>query len=267
MAKSDHSRLPVLFVSHGSPMVALEADDYTRALETWPTAIPRPAAIVVVSAHWQAPRPVRVGTSATPETIHDFYGFPPELYALRYAPPGEPALAAAIVEQLCEAGIPAEPDPRRGLDHGAWVPLRFLYPDADVPVVAVSLAAPARPRELVALGRALSPLRAKGVLIFGSGGVVHNLARLDRRGEDAPVARWAQAFDDWVRSRLESGDVDAIAAYDRLAPEASLAVPTSEHFDPLLVAIGAAGGEGPIDDIYAGFRYGSLSMRSFALSG
>ena len=267
MPKRGPTRLPVLFVSHGSPMVALEADDYTRALQTWPTAIPRPAAIVVVSAHWQAPRPVRVGTSAAPATIHDFYGFPPELYVLRYAPPGAPVLAATIVEQLREAGIPAEPDSRRGLDHGAWVPLRFLYPDADVPVVAISLAAPARPQELLALGRALAPLRTEGVLIFGSGGVVHNLGRLDRRGEHAPLAPWAQAFDDWVRSRLEAKDVDAVAAYERLSPEASLAVPTSEHFDPLLVALGAAAGDGRVDDIYAGFRYGTLSMRSFALSG
>jgi len=267
VTKPDHTRLPVLFVSHGSPMVALEVDDYTQALETWPATIPKPTAIVVVSAHWQAPRPVRVGTSPAPGTIHDFYGFPAALYALRYAPPGEPALAASIVEQLCQAGIPAEPDPRRGLDHGAWVPLRFLYPGADVPVVAVSLAATARPQELLALGQVLSPLRAKGVLIFGSGGVVHNLGRLDRRGEDAPVAGWARAFDDWVRGRLESGDVDAIAGYERIAPEASLAVPTSEHFDPLLVALGAASGDGRIEDIYAGFRYGTLSMRSFALSG
>jgi 4,5-DOPA dioxygenase extradiol len=248
-------------------MVALEADEYTRALRSWSTRIPRPAAIVVVSAHWQAPRPIRVGTSAAPATIHDFYGFPSELYALRYAPPGAPALAATIVERLREAGTAAEADSERGLDHGAWVPLRFLYPDADVPVVAVSLAAPARPRELLALGRALAPLRAAGVLVFGSGGVVHNLGRLDRRGELAPVAPWAQAFDDWVRNRLDGGDVDAIAAYERLAPEASLAVPTSEHFDPLLVALGAAVGDGRVDDIYAGFRYGSLSMRSFALSG
>jgi 4,5-DOPA dioxygenase extradiol len=261
------ARLPVLFVSHGSPMVAVEADDYTQALRTWPAKIPRPEAIVVVSAHWQAPRPVRVATSPAPVTIHDFYGFPPELYALQYAATGAPALAAAIVERFRDAGIPAEPDPGRGLDHGAWVPLRFLYPGADIPVVAVSLAAPARPRDLLTLGRALAPLRAAGVLIFGSGGVVHNLGRLDRRGERAPVTGWAQAFDDWTRSRLEANDVDAIASYERLAPDARLAVPTSEHFDPLLVALGAADGDGRVDDIYAGFRYGSLSMRSFTLSG
>jgi 4,5-DOPA dioxygenase extradiol len=127
------SRLPVLFVSHGSPMVALEADDYTRALQAWPTTIPRPTAIVVVSAHWQAPRPVRVATSPAPVTIHDFYGFPPELYALQYAATGAPGLAAAIIERLRDAGIPAEPDPGRGLDHGAWVPLRFLYPGIRAP--------------------------------------------------------------------------------------------------------------------------------------
>jgi len=266
MSAAPFPRLPVLFVSHGSPMVALEEDDYTRALRAWPGGIPRPAAIVVVSAHWQAPRPVRVATTPAPETIHDFYGFPPELYALRYGPPGAPGLATEIVERLCAAGVPAGADPGRGLDHGAWVPLRFLYPDADVPVVGVSLAAPARPRDLVALGQALAPLRASGVLIFGSGGIVHNLGRLDRRGDAAPVAGWAQAFDDWVRERLDGGDVDALVAYERLAPHASLAVPTSEHFDPLLVALGAAAGDTRVEDVYAGFRYGSLSMRSLALS-
>jgi len=266
MSTLDPTRLPVLFVSHGSPMVALEEDDYTRALGSWANGVSRPAAIVVVSAHWQAPRPVRVATSPAPATIHDFYGFPPELYALRYTPPGAPGLASMIIERLRETGIEAEADPGRGLDHGVWIPLRFLYPRAEVPVVAVSLSAPARPRELLALGRALAPLRAAGILVFGSGGVVHNLGRLDRRGGSAPVAGWAQAFDEWVRDRLEAGDVDAIAAYERLAPQVSLAVPTSEHFDPLLVALGAAAGDGRVQDVYAGFRYGSLSMRSFAVS-
>ena len=267
MSAPDAERVPVLFVSHGSPMVALEEDDYTRALGACARRIPRPGAIVVVSAHWQAPRPVRVATSPAPPTIHDFYGFPPELYALRYAPPGAPGLASAIIERLRQAGIEAEADPRRGLDHGAWVPLRFLYPGADVPVVAVSLPAPASPRDLLALGRALAPLRSAGILVLGSGGIVHNLGRLDRRGEFAPVTAWARAFDDWVRDRLDAGDVDAIAAYERLAPHVSLAVPTSEHFDPLLVTLGAAAGDGRVRDVYAGFRYGSLSMRSFTLSG
>ena len=266
MSASRPAKLPVLFVSHGSPMVALEEDGYTEALRRWSTDVPRPAAIVVVSAHWQAPRPVRVATGRAPATIHDFYGFPPELYALRYAAPGAPELAAAIVERLQDAGIAAEPDPGRGLDHGAWVPLRFLYPHADVPVVAVSLAAPARPRELLALGTALAPLREQGILLFGSGGVVHNLGRLDRRGGSAPVAGWAQAFDDWVRDRLGAGDVEALVAYERTAPHASLAVPTSEHFDPLLVAVGAAAGDHRVGDVYEGFRYGSLSMRSLTLS-
>jgi 4,5-DOPA dioxygenase extradiol len=247
-------------------MVALEEDSYTEALRRWATDVPRPTAIVVVSAHWQAPRPVRVGTSRALATIHDFYGFPPELYALRYAASGAPELASAIVVRLREAGIAAEADPERGLDHGAWVPLRFLYPRADVPVVAVSLAAPARPRELLALGEALAPLRRQGILLLGSGGVVHNLGRLDRRSGAVPVAEWAHAFDDWVRDRLGAGDVDALAAYERAAPHASLAVPTSEHFDPLLVVVGAAAGDRRVGDVYEGFRYGSLSMRSFALS-
>jgi 4,5-DOPA dioxygenase extradiol len=133
-------------------------------------------------------------------------------------------------------------------------------------VVAVSLAAPARPRELLALGQALAPLREQRILVFGSGGVVHNLGQLDRRGGPVPVARWAQAFDDWVRDRLGAVDVDALVAYERVAPHASLAVPTSEHFDPLLVVLGAAAGDRRVSDVYEGFRFGSLSMRSFTLS-
>lgn len=179
---------------------------------------------------------------------------------------GRAGLASEIVVQLREASIEAEADPGRGLDHGAWVPLRFRYPAAELPVVAVSLSAPARPRALLALGQALVPLRSAGILVLGSGGIVHNLGRLDRRGKTAPVAGWARTFDDWVRDRLEVGDADGLVSYKRHAPQASLAVPTSEHFDPLLVAVGAAAGDGRVQDVYAGFRYGSLSMRSFTLS-
>jgi len=248
-------------------MAALDDDDYTRALTEWAVRLPRPRAVVVVSAHWESPAPVRVTAGQAPDTIHDFFGFPDALYALRYPAPGAPELAAAIVERLGAARIAAVPDRARGLDHGAWVPLRFLYPSADVPVVAVSLPSPASPEALIALGRALEPLRDHGALVIGSGGIVHNLRRIDPRPTGAPVPGWARAFDAWVRERLEAGDRPGLAAYRREAPDALLAVPTTEHFDPLLVALGAAGEDRGVEHVYEGFRHGSLSLRTVALHG
>jgi 4,5-DOPA dioxygenase extradiol len=247
-------------------MAALDDDDHARALASWAAAQPRPRAVLVVSAHWEAPLPVRVTATPAPATIHDFYGFPPALYELRYPAPGAPDLAAALVRQLDAAGIAAVADPVRGLDHGAWVPLRFLYRAADVPVVAVALPRPATPRSLFDLGAALAGVREEGVLVVGSGGVVHNLAQLDPRPVGAPVAPWARAFDRWVRERLGDGDLEALLDYAARAPQAARAVPTTEHLDPLFVALGAARGDGRVVDVYEGFRHGTLSLRTFALS-
>lgn len=265
MAEAAPARPAVLFVSHGSPMAALDDDDYTRALGAWAVAQPRPRAVVVVSAHWETPGAVRVTASPAPGTIHDFSGFPAALYTLRYPAPGAPELAAALVQRLGTAGIAAALDPARGLDHGVWVPLRLLYPRADRPVVAVSLPRPATPETLRALGAALEPLRAEGILVLGSGGVVHNLGELDPRPVGAAVPPWAREFDRWVGERLAEGDVEALMGYARRAPHAARAVPTTEHFDPLLVALGAAGTDRRVVHVYEGFRHGSLSLRSFAL--
>jgi 4,5-DOPA dioxygenase extradiol len=255
---------PVLFVSHGSPMVALEHDDYGEALAAFGAAAPSPRAVVCVSAHWEAPAPVRVAAAPRPATIHDFGGFPEALYRLAYPAPGDPTLAADVVARLREAGIPAVEDPRRGFDHGVWVPLRRVYPDAGVPVVPVSLVAGAPPADLLQVGRALAPLRDQGVLVMGSGGVVHNLGRLDRHAGREPVTGWARVFDDWVRERLAPLDLEALAAYRRQAPHADLAVPTTEHFDPQFVALGAPRPGDRLADVYTGFRHGSLSMRTVA---
>ncbi len=257
-------RLPALFLAHGSPMVALAADAYTQALERAADAIPRPRAVLAVSAHWEAPLPLRVTAAARPPLLYDFAGFPAELHRLEYPAPGDPALAAEVVARLAAAGFPAVPDPRRGFDHGVWVPLRRLYPRAEVPVVALSLPAGAAPARLLALGRALAPLRDAGVLVLGSGGIVHNLRRLVWEDRDAPVEPWARAFDDWVRARLEARDLAGLAAYRATAPHAALAVPTTEHFDPLLVVAGSAGDEERVVDLYAGFHHGTLSMRCLA---
>jgi 4,5-DOPA dioxygenase extradiol len=222
--------------------------------------------MVVVSAHAEARGPVRVNAGSEPALIYDFYGFPAPLYELRYPAPGAPDLAREVAGAFDGEGLEPVVDAQRGWDHGVWVPLRLLYPAADVPVVEVSLPVPRTPQRLLTMGRALAPLRKKGVLLLGSGGIVHNLHRL--RGDDAggPPEPWAAAFGAWVDERIEAGDHAALLAYASQAPHAELAVPTSEHFDPLFFVLGARDGRDRVESVYAGYRYGSLSLRSFALA-
>jgi 4,5-DOPA dioxygenase extradiol len=237
--------LPALFVSHGSPMIALDGDGaFARALGAFGSKH-RPRAAVVISAHWQT-RDVRV--TASPKLIYDFGGFPDELYRIAYPCQGEEALAAEIARELG-----ARPE-ERGLDHGAWVPLRFLWPEADVPVVQVSL--PRAPHdELRAIGERLA--RFEGVLLLGSGGIVHNLRLLHWDDRGAPVDPWAREFDEWAWRNLGPG-------FDHAkGPNAERAVPTTEHMDPVYCVLGAASGEKEL--VFEGFEYGNLSMRSFSM--
>jgi 4,5-DOPA dioxygenase extradiol len=257
---------PALFVSHGAPSAALDDDDYTRALGGWARRRPPPLAVVVVSAHAEAPGPVRVNAAAEPALVYDFYGFPAPLYRLRYPAPGSPDLAREVVATLAAAGLDAVLDVQRGWDHGVWVPLRLLYPAADVPVVALSLPVPRAPEGLVAMGLALAPLRSRGVLLLGSGGIVHNLSRLRMDANAAPTEPWAEAFGSWVEDRLAECDVEGLLAYRSRAPHPDLAVPTTEHFDPLFFVAGAREARDRVESVYEGFRYGSLSLRSFALA-
>lgn len=259
-------RLPAVFVSHGSPMVALESEGWGNSLRQFGASLPRPAAVVAVSAHYEAPLPLRITASRAPETIHDFSGFPPELGRIQYVARGDPELAARIRNLLGRAGISATLDSRRGLDHGAWVPLRFLFPRADVPVVEVSLPMPRRPEDVLKIGAALAPLRGDGVLLLGSGGIVHNLRRIEPADDPGRVATWARAFDEWIAARLEAMDVAAILRYREDAPSADSAAPTSDHFDPLFVVLGSAAPGERARTLHEGFRYGSLSMRSFTVS-
>ena len=257
---------PALFVSHGAPSAALDDDAYTRALGGWARGRPRPRAVVVVSAHAEAFGPVRVNAASEPALIYDFYGFPAPLYDLRYPAPGAPDLAREIAGTLLEAGLEPVVDAQRGWDHGVWVPLRLLYPAADVPVVALSLPVPRRPEALLAMGRLLAPLRERGVLLLGSGGIVHNLHRLRMDDGAVPTEPWAAAFGAWVDERLDDRDVEGLVAYAARAPHADLAAPTSEHFDPLFFVVGARDERDRVESVYQGFRYGSLSLRSFALA-
>jgi 4,5-DOPA dioxygenase extradiol len=255
---------PALFVSHGSPMFAIDSGEYGEALRRFGERIPRPAAIVIVSAHWEAPWPIRVNAAARPPLIYDFGGFPKALYELTYPARGSPPLAGEVVRLLSDAELPAEPDPTRGWDHGVWIPLRLLYPKASVPVVEVSLPVPREPQTVLQMGAALAPLGRRGILLVGSGGIVHNLglARLDRT--EGPVDDWAQRFDEWVRERVDRRDVDEIVRYRERAPHARLAVPASEHFDPLLFALGAGEESDATEQLSSGFRYSNLSLASFA---
>jgi len=269
----DHGRggrvavaFPALFVSHGAPTAALEDDAYTRALGAWARGRPRPHAVVVVSAHAEALGPVRVNASAEPSLVYDFFGFPPALYSLRYPAPGAPDLAREVAGAFAEVGLEPVLDAQRGWDHGVWVPLRLLYPAADVPVVAVSLPVPRTPDLLLSMGRALAPLREKGVLLFGSGGIVHNLHRLVWDVKAGTPEPWAVAFGAWVDEGLAAFDVERLKAYASRAPQAELAVPTSEHFDPVFFVLGSRDGKDRIESVYDGFRYGTLSLRSFALA-
>jgi len=224
----------------------------------------RPRAIVVFSAHWDTGTEIRIGSAARHPLIYDFGGFPKALYELEYAAPGDAALAARIEAMIREAGFAPTLDEARGLDHGVWVPLRLMYPEADTPTVEVSLPTSMEPEALYRIGGALAPLRREGVLILGSGGIVHNLALLDWRHRDRPPEPWAEAFDAWFQSRLEARATGELFRYAD-APHAALAVPTNEHFVPVFAALGAAQVSFRVEPIFEGFQYGTLSMRSFAL--
>jgi 4,5-DOPA dioxygenase extradiol len=256
---------PALFVSHGAPSVVLEDDGYTRALASYGKRFPRPDAIVVISAHWEARGPVHVNAVAHPGVIYDFAGFPRELYALDYLAPGAPALANDALRHLASARIEAVAEMARDWDHGLWVPLRMLFPEATIPVVEVSMPVARTPELLFHIGEALRPLRSRGVLLIGSGGIVHNLRLLHWGDKEAAVDPWAADFDEWVAERIERRAVEDLLAYRLRAPRADLAAPTTEHLDPLFFILGAATEEDRALSVFAGFHYGNLSMRTFAL--
>lgn len=259
------SRMPALYISHGSPMTALEPGLVGARLAELARSLPRPRAIVLASAHWLAHTPL-VGGAAQPATIHDFGGFPQALFDIQYPAPGAPGLAERVATQLQAAGLAARIDPLRGLDHGAWVPLRLLYPDADIPVVPVSIQPDAGPAHQLQLGRALAPLRDEGVLVIGSGSITHNLH--DWRSYDqARQAPYVQPFIDWVEKRLAAEDVDALLDYRRQAPFATRAHPTDEHLLPLYVAMGAAGTPMRAQRIDAGIDMGFLAMDIYRFDG
>jgi 4,5-DOPA dioxygenase extradiol len=255
------TRRPAVFVSHGSPMLMFEpvpARDFIAGLGK---TLGRPAAILSVSAHWETPE-VCASTAKQPETIHDFGGFPQELYRVQYPAPGAPALAEEAIGLLKSSGIDATAE-ARGLDHGAWVPLSLMYPGADVPVAQLSIQPHAGPAHHVAVGRVLAGLRDQDVLILGSGSATHNLYTMERGRHDSPPA-WARAFDRWLADAVAAGDEAALTRYREQAPYAREAHPRDEHLLPIFVAFGAGGPGAKGRRLHDSFTHGSLSMAAYA---
>lgn len=249
-------QMPVVFVGHGSPMNALDDNPATRAWEALARELPRPRAVLCVSAHWESDGP-RVATAPQPRTIHDFWGFPEDLYRRRYPAPGAPEWAERT-RQLLGPTAPVTADKEWGLDHGTWVPMARLFPEADIPTFQLSLDRTQPPRFHCDLGRALAPLRDEGVLIVGSGNMVHNLPLMELREKPFP---WAAEADALFAQLIEAGDHDALIDYHALGKSADLAIPTNEHYLPLLYTLALRAKNEPLRFFADHIVYGSISMR------
>lgn len=259
MGTLSDTKLPVLFVGHGSPANAVEDNEFSRAWTDAANSIPRPGAVLCVSAHWET-KGTQVTASERPGTIHDFYGFPRPLYEVSYPAPGAPELARRVSETVRGAKVRLDPD--RGLDHGAWSVLRRMFPGADIPVVQLSLDREKPPAFHYELGKELAVLRREGVLIVGSGNIVHNLGKIVREDK---AYDWAVEFDETVKRLILSQEHDAIVEYPDLGRAARLSVPTNEHFLPLLYVLGLQEKGEEIRYFAEKVTLGSISMRSLRI--
>lgn len=259
--------LPTLFVSHGSPTVLTDDDAAHHFLAGLGGQLPRPAQILMISAHWESSKPAVSGV-VKPETIHDFGGFARALYEIRYPAPGAPELAGRVAELLDEAGFSVGVDGGRGLDHGAWVPLKLMYGTADIPVTQLSIQPRQGPEYHYRLGQALAPLREEGVLIVGSGAMTHNLSEVFRGGmdHDSAVPAWVTAFSNWMADALLQGRIEDVLDYRTRAPYAEANHPTEDHILPLFVALGAAGEDAAAQRLHASYTFGVLAMDAYAFS-
>ena len=253
---------PTLFLSHGAPTMALEPGKAGAALGVLGKRLVRPASILIVSPHWDTPS-ATVSTAGHPQTIHDFSGFPAPLYELRYPAPGAPALARRVAELLQTAGISCATDPARGLDHGAWSPLRFLFPEADIPVTQLSLQSQRDPRYQFDVGRALAPLSEENVLIIGSGSMTHNLGEFRGKRFDSAPQPYVTEFQDWFAGRIAARNMDELLNYRKQAPHAVRAHPEDDHLLPLFVALGAMRDFSQAERLVSEVTYGILAMDAY----
>ncbi|MET2716415.1 class III extradiol ring-cleavage dioxygenase [Streptomyces harbinensis] len=252
-------RMPVLYLSHGAPPLADDAL-WTRQLARWSAALPRPRAILIVSAHWES-APLTIGATHPVPLMYDFWGFPEHYYRVTYPAPGAPELAARVRALTGAPGTPVHEDPARGLDHGAYVPLKEMYPEADIPVLQISMPT-LEPQRLLALGRRLAPLRDEGVLIVGSGFFTHNLSGFSWGSSPQDAPGWSKEFDAWGEEALRTGNIDALLDFEHASPSGRIAHPRTEHFAPLFVTLGA--GEDQLTGqrtVIDGF-WGGLAKRS-----
>lgn len=252
--------LPSLFVAHGAPLLAIEDNEYTQFLQSLGKTLPKPKAIVLFSAHWESPVQM-VSETTEYSTIYDFGGFPEALYQIVYPAKGHVEVAKEIEQSFTCEGVSYQVDTRRGLDHGAWVVLKMMYPNADIPVVSMSVNPDIAPAEQYKIGKSLAALREKDVLIIASGGTVHNLRAVKMMGDNGSADKWALEFDNWLATHIEKWDTDSLFQYDKLAPAAEIAVPPygNEHFIPIFYAMGAADHSRKASLLHRSYRYGNLS--------
>jgi 4,5-DOPA dioxygenase extradiol len=259
-----NTHLPALFVPHGAPNFALRPGAAGAALAATAQVLPTPRAILIVSAHWDTAEPT-VGFASRPATVHDFSGFAPELYALQYPATGCPEAARQVVAALQAAGLPVHEDAQRGLDHGAWVPLRLMFPEADVPVIPLSIQSRGGVAQALRLGQALAPLVAQGFLVIGSGNVTHNLRDYQAAahgGGETPA--YVREFSDWLAARLATHDLPALLDYRHAGPGGLRAHPTDEHLLPLYVALGAGGAGADVVRLHAGIDDYVIAMDAYS---
>lgn len=259
-------RAPALFVGFPSPLLVKD-DEYTRALRRFGIQLRAPRGIVVVSARWHSVRPLRVTGSEKPKLLHDYGDYPRWLEAVRYPCSGAPLLALEVVSLLQTAGTPAMLDMGQGFDYSTWMPISLVYSSGNVPIVAISLPAGGSPEDMMAVGRALAPLRSAGILLVGSGAVVCNPHRARHDDHDAPAEGWARAFDEWVSDRLQALDIESLLDYRRRGPHAHVSAPTAEYLDPLFFVLGANMQGDRVVTLFEGFHSGSLSLRTCLLIG
>lgn len=261
--QTQFTKQPSLFVGHGAPDIVISDIPARNFLTEVGPSLPTPRGIVVISAHWQT-SDLQMTTPLAQETIHDFFGWPAPLYKIEYPASGAGWLSKLLTDTLGEANYPVRTGPRLGLDHGAWVPLSLMYPQGDIPIVQLSLLQDATPEQHFRIGQALDSIRQEGVMILGSGGLVHNLRML--KPEGSPPDGWAQSFDTWLLKRLQSRDLQELLDISNKAEYVRMAHPTVEHLEPFFVAMGAGWSDGHTRQIHQSFSYGNLSMASYAFA-